>query len=323
MFLSTIKAIFQLLKAQYKRILIWLFVIWGFFAFGFGSLLGWFWGAKSSLSKFPDLLPTDRILVIAPHIDDEILSSAGFMQEALSKGAQVEIVYLTNGDNNYFSIIKENKNFKQTPNDFIALGETRMKEAQEATSVLGISSSSLIFLGYPDGGLKSLYSANFFTPYIHKASQLNYNPYTNTYHKAQLYTGVNLYNDLKEIINQFQPTMIIVPNSRDMNTDHQAAYHFVTSALESNDKRIKLYGYLVHYRNYPPEKGLHLNDLIYPPSKLFTKEGWLSFDLTQEEEQKKLEALNKNQSQFYFYPTGGRILLESLVRKNEIFEELN
>lgn len=323
MFLSSLKAIFQLLKAQYKRILILLFIIWGFFAFGFGSLLGWFWGSQSSLTKFPDLLPTDKILVIAPHIDDEILSSAGLMQEVLSKGAQVKIVYLTNGDNNYFSVMRTNKNFKQTPNDFIALGEKRMTEAQAATQVLGISSSSLIFLGYPDGGLNSLYSTNFLTPYTHKVLQLNYNPYANTYHTAQLYTGVNLYNDLKEIINNFQPTMIIVPHPRDMNTDHEAAYHFIMSALEGNDKRIKLYGYLVHYRNYPPEKGLHLNDFLYPPSKLFSKEGWLSFDLTQEEEQKKLEALNKNQSQFYFYPTGGRVLLESLVRKNEIFEELN
>ena len=323
MFFSTLKSIFNVLKTQYKRILILIFIIWGFFAFGFGSLFGWFLGSKPTLTKFPEILPTDRILIIAPHIDDEILSSGGLIQEALKKGAQIKIVYLTNGDNNYFSVIKENKSLKQTPNDFIALGEQRMKEAQEATNVLGVSSSSLIFLGYPDNGLKSLFSKNFFTPYTHKASELNYNPYTNTYRTAQFYTGINLYNDLKEIINNFQPNIIIVPHPRDMNPDHEAAYQFVISALEGNAKRVKLYGYLVHYRNYPLEKGLNLNKFLYPPSKLFTKEGWLSLDLTEEEEQKKLEALNKNQSQFYFYPNGGKILLESLVRKNEIFEELN
>lgn len=317
------KDLIQIFKTQYKRIFIFLFIIWGFFAFGFGSLLGWFFDSKGSLTKFPDILPSDRILIIAPHIDDEILSSGGLIQDALAKGAQVKIVYLTNGDNNYFSIIKENKNFKQTPNDFIALGEQRMKEAQEATAVLGVSSSSLNFLGYPDNGLKYLFNKNFFIPYTHKASALNYNPYSNTYHKAQLYTGVNLYNDLKEIINDFNPTIIIVPHPRDLNPDHEAAYQFVKSALEGNDKRIKLYGYLVHYRNYPPEKGLNLNKFLYPPKQLFSQEGWVSLDLTNEEEQKKLEALNKNKSQFYFYPTGGRILLESLVRKNEIFEELN
>jgi len=245
------------------------------------------------------------------------------MQEALAIGARIKIVYLTNGDNNYFSVIKENKNLKETPNDFLSLGEQRMSEAKEATSVLDVSSSSLVFLGYPDNGLKYLFNANFLTPYTHEASKLNYNPYSGTYRKAQLYTGINLFNDLKEIINQFQPTIIILPHSRDVNPDHQAAYHFVISALEGNEKRIKLFGYLVHYSNYPPEKGLHLNQFLYPPRRLFSKEGWVSLDLIDTEEKLKLEALYKNQSQLYYYPTGGKILLESLVGKNEIFEELN
>lgn len=323
---SLLKSGFKTLKSQYKKIFIFLFIIfiiWGFFAFGLGSLLGWFLGTKSSLAKFPEILPTDRILIIAPHIDDEVLSSGGIIQEALAQKAQVKIIYLTNGDNNYFSVIASRKNFKQTPNDFIVLGQKRMEEAKAAAQVLGLSSSNLIFLGYPDGGLKKLFSTNFLTPYIHKATYLNYNPYSGTYRKAQLYTGVNLYNDLKEIIADFEPTIIITPHPRDMNSDHQAAYHFTASALEGNNKRAKLYGYLVHYRNYPPERGLNLNKFLYPPSRLFSKEGWLSFDLTDEQEQKKLEALNKNQSQFYFFPNGGRILLESLVAKNEIFEELN
>lgn len=323
MIFSVLKTFFNTLKTQYKRILLFVFIIWGFFAFGFGGLIGWFIGNKPSLSKFPDILPTDKILIISPHIDDEILSSGGLIQEALANKAKIEIVYLTNGDNNYFSIIKTNKNFKETPNDFIKLGETRMEEAREATNVLGVASSSLIFLGYPDNGLKYLFRTNFLTPYTAKSLQLNYNPYAGTYRQAQLYTGLNLYNDLKEIIEQFQPNIIITPHPRDLNPDHEYGYQFVVSALEGNEKRIKLYGYLVHYRNYPPEKGLHLNDFLFPPSKLFTKTGWVSLDLTKEEELKKLDALNKNKSQFYFYPTGGRILLESLVRKNEIFEELN
>lgn len=323
MFFSLLKSLLNTLKAQYKRILILIFVIWGFFAFGFGSLFGWFLGSKATLTKFPDIYSTDKILVFSPHIDDEVLSSGGLMQEALAIGTQIKIVYLTNGDDNYFSVIKENKSFKETPNDFLNLGETRMKEANEATSILGVSSSSLVFLGYPDNGLKYLLNANFLTPYTHKASKLNYNPYSGTYHKKQLYTGINLFNDLKEIINQFQPTIIIFPHFRDSNPDHQAAYHFVSNALEGNNQHIKLFGYLVHYRYYPLEKGLHLNRFLYPPSRIFTKEGWVSFDLTEEQEKLKLEALYKNQSQLYFYPNEGKLLLESLVKKNEIFEESN
>jgi len=323
MFFSALKTIIQIFKTQYKKILIWLLIIWGFFAFGFGSLFGWLIGSHPALSKFPEISATDKILIVAPHIDDEIISSAGLIQEALSKGAQIKIVYLTNGDNNYFSIIKINKNLKETPNDFISLGEKRMLEAKEAAGVLNVSSSSLIFLGYPDHGLTYLFRNNFFTPYTPKSLQVNYNPYSGTYRKSQLYTGINLLNDLKEIINDFEPTMIITPHPRDMNLDHQYAYHFILAALEGNETEIKLYGYLVHYRNYPLEKGLQLNKFLYPPSKLFTKEGWLSLNLEEEQEKSKLDALYKNQSQFYFYPNGGKMLLESLVRKNEIFEELN
>ena len=323
MFFSLLKLLFQTLKTQYKRILILGFIIWGFFAFGLGSLLGWFLSSRVTLTKFPDIYPENRILIISPHIDDEILSSGGLMQEALAQGAQIKIIYLTNGDNNFFSVMKENRNFKATPNDFLRLGKKRMKEAKEAISVLGVASSNLIFLGYPDGGLKYLFSTNFLTPYTHKVSKLNYSPYSGTYQKQQLYTGINLFNDLKELISEFQPTIIILPHPRDSNPDHQAAHHFIIRALEDNDQRIKLFGYLVHYRNYPPKKGLHLNQFLYPPSKLFTKEGWVSFNLTDKEQNTKLEALYKNQSQFYYCPTAGKLFLESLVKKNEIFEELN
>lgn len=323
MFFSILRSLFKTLKVQYKRILLLIFIIWGFFAFGFGSLLGWFLGSNSTLTKFPEINANDRVLIFSPHIDDEIISSGGLIQEILAKGAQVEIVYLTNGDNNYLSIIKQNKNFKENPNDFLHLGETRMKEAQEATSILGVASSSLIFLGYPDNGLKNLLNVNFFTPYTHKASKLNYNPYSGTYRQEQLYTGINLLNDLKEIIKSYQPTIIILPHPRDFNPDHQATYHFVLNALEGNTNYPKLFAYLVHYRNYPPEKGLHLNQFLYPPSKLFSKEGWVSFDLTNQQEKNKLQALLKNQSQFYYYPSAGKLLLESFVKRNEIFEELN
>lgn len=323
MFFSLLKTFFRTLKTQYKRIFLLIFIIWGFFAFGFGSLFGWFLGSKATLTKFPDIDANDKLLIVSPHIDDEILSSGGLMQEALARGAQIKIIYLTNGDNSYFSVIKENKNFKETPNDFLSLGEKRMKEANEATGVLGISSSSLVFLGYPDGGLKSLLSANFVTPYTHKASKLNYNPYAKTYREKQFYTGINLLSDLKEIINSFQPTIIILPHFRDSNSDHRASHDFIISALEENSQNMKLFGYLAHYRYFPPAKGLHLNQFLYPPAKLFTKEGWASFDLNDEQQKLKLEALYKNQSQLYFYPTEGKLLLESFVRKNEIFEGLN
>lgn len=318
-----LKTLFNALTTRYKKILIWLFVIWGLANFGFGSLIGWFLGSKQTLSEFPKILPSDRFLIIAPHIDDEILSSAGLIQEILANKAEVKIVYLTNGDNNYLSVISQNKNFKETPNDFISLGEKRMQEAKKATSILGVPEENLIFLGYPDGGLKYLLRENFFVPYASKAFKFTYNPYKGTYKTKQLYTGINLLNDLKEIIESYSPNFIILPHPRDMNPDHASAYQFTIGALEENRLRIKLLTYLIHYRKYPLEKGLHLDKFIYPPKKLFVKEGWVSYGLTDAQIKKKLAALNQNKSQLYLWaPDGGRLFLESFVRQNEIFEEI-
>ena len=46
------------------------------------------------------LQPDARILILAPHPDDECLGTGGLIQQALAKGAKVKVVFITNGDNN-------------------------------------------------------------------------------------------------------------------------------------------------------------------------------------------------------------------------------
>ena len=48
---------------------------------------------------------TDRVLIVSPHPDDDIIGCAGVIQRALKVGAKVKVVYITCGDNNPFSII--------------------------------------------------------------------------------------------------------------------------------------------------------------------------------------------------------------------------
>ena len=38
---------------------------------------------------------SDRVLILAPHEDDEAIATAGVIQRALSAGAAVRIIYLT------------------------------------------------------------------------------------------------------------------------------------------------------------------------------------------------------------------------------------
>ena len=46
-----------------------------------------------------------RVLILAPHPDDEAIACAGVIQQALKAGAKVKIVYLTNGDHNELGFI--------------------------------------------------------------------------------------------------------------------------------------------------------------------------------------------------------------------------
>jgi N-acetylglucosamine malate deacetylase 1 len=73
-----------------------------------------------------------RIVVIAPHPDDEVIGPGGTLVGALQKGARVRVIYLTNGDNNAEAAAQ------------------RRDEAREAASLLGYETE---FLDFPNGAI--------------------------------------------------------------------------------------------------------------------------------------------------------------------------
>lgn len=84
-------------------------------------------------------IDSNRILVFAPHPDDDILGCGGSMAWHVHHGEQVKIVYLTSGESGSVDISKT------------ALGELRESEARAAASVLGVEETQ--FLRWPDGYL--------------------------------------------------------------------------------------------------------------------------------------------------------------------------
>ena len=55
----------------------------------------------AAANALENLLHQDaRILILAPHPDDECLGTGGLIQQALAKGAKVKVIFITNGDNN-------------------------------------------------------------------------------------------------------------------------------------------------------------------------------------------------------------------------------
>lgn len=78
-----------------------------------------------------------KVLVIAPHSDDEVIGCGGAIQKFLKQGSRVEIVIATQGE--------------KGGSDGIV--ETRKQEARAAADILGVT--QLTQLGFHDGNLNS------------------------------------------------------------------------------------------------------------------------------------------------------------------------
>src|SRR5258708_3572481 len=99
---------------------------------------------------FPPITADDRIVVVAPHPDDEVLGAGGLIQQAHAVGAEVHVIYLTSGDHNQIAFKLYNLRLHLGPKQYIGFGAMRQREATAAPAILGLSRDQLTFLGYPD-----------------------------------------------------------------------------------------------------------------------------------------------------------------------------
>lgn len=109
--------------------------------FGFAVLSS---AVKSQLKlKAIDDLSSKKILVMAPHPDDEIIGCGGLIAKALKDGSEVKVVYLTDG-----SAGVSDKKLNQSQRTSL-----REHEARSAAREIGLKDSNLIFWRYKDGRL--------------------------------------------------------------------------------------------------------------------------------------------------------------------------
>lgn len=103
----------------------------------------------------------DRVLVFAPHNDDETLATGEFIKKSIENGTRVKVVFMTNGDGFKQALELDNFNLHPKKEDYINFGYTRQKESINALNYLGLKEENIIFLGYPDGGLNHLWATNW------------------------------------------------------------------------------------------------------------------------------------------------------------------
>jgi LmbE family N-acetylglucosaminyl deacetylase len=265
------------------------------------------------------LNPGDRILILAPHPDDEVLGCAGIIQQAVKNGLKLKIVFLTYGDNNQWSFLVYRKHPVVVPKAVQSMGLVRHNEAREADKVLGVSPKDLIFLGYPDFRTLDIWYAHWGSRPAAESmlTHVRAVPYDNAFRPGAAYKADDILSDLKGIIRDFRPSKIFLSHPADHNPDHRALYLFTQIALWDLRKELKVsvYPYLVHFKDWPHPLGYYPDERLMPPDFFAKKILWQIQTLTPDEVKLKLQAIQKHRSQL----NSAKKYLLSFIRPNELF----
>lgn len=258
----------------------------------------------------------DRVLIVAPHPDDEGLATAGLIRQCIAWKKQVKVVLMTCGDASIGAVQAYCKKPKLDPADFRRVGVARAGESRAATGELGLPPKNLVFLGYPDGGINSLWGSCWDYNRLHEGlSGRKHCPYPFAYEKGAPYCGASLSKNLESIVKDYKPTTVIYPDEADEHHDHWAANAFVQYTLIKTKYSEGELTYLVHRHDFPYPMAEGPSDHLYPPAVLFNQNTWWEvLPLTESDENIKEHAL-----QSYAIPRLVKeLFIEAFVRRNEL-----
>lgn len=165
------------------------------------------------------LLPQDRVLVFAPHPDDESLAIGALLIRAFANDLPVQVVYVTNGDNNPWAQRLCERRWTIGKDDRLRWGERRRQEALDALASLGGDPSCARFLHLPDQGITQL-----------------------------LMRGDSKIMDLLgSLISNWNPSLVVQPAAEDAHPDHNSLNVLLTAIHSANrENRTQVLNYVVH-----------------------------------------------------------------------------
>jgi LmbE family N-acetylglucosaminyl deacetylase len=253
----------------------------------------------------------ERILIVAPHVDDEAIGAGGYAIDAIANGAEVWVVYLTAGDCSKVAARLVNKRLAPTPASYLNVGRARIREAKQAMELIGVPHDHFFILGYPDRGLDDILTNRTAVVRSLGTGQTAV-PYEEALAPGADYTFDNLMRDLQHVVDLADPTIVIAPVAFDRHSDHRAAAELTDLALANSDAQ--RYGYLVHTRLIPTALVSTPQRALLPPSRM-QQFSWTTYSLTENVRQMKTTLLMtyKSQRPYVF------LLRNAFVRKNELF----
>jgi LmbE family N-acetylglucosaminyl deacetylase len=179
------------------------------------------------------------------------------------------------------------------------------------------------FLGYPDGGGLEIFEKHWgeSEPYRALLSGQSSVPYTFTQSPDAPFKGESIISDLKQIVHDFQPTKIFTSHPGDVHPDHQTLPLFLQIALWELESEInpEIYHFITHYGRWPQPRGYQPEHPLEPPAQYDVDNRWHILPITEEQREKKLQALQAHKTQW----GSGQPYLESVVRANELFDVID
>jgi LmbE family N-acetylglucosaminyl deacetylase len=164
-------------------------------------------------SNLPDTDPNTifpgRILIVAPHMDDEALACGGLIAR-LNNKEQIFIVYATDGMKSPAPVVPGVDAISPD------LGQVRVKEATAAMEFLGVPKKNLCFLELPEAQLQKNLPA--------------------------------LKNALIDSINEISPDYIFIPFRYDRHPDHLAINGVITQGRQRHLFSSQIVEYFVYHR---------------------------------------------------------------------------
>lgn len=256
-----------------------------------------------------------RVLVIAPHPDDETVATGGSIDLARRRGWDVTVVVVTNGDG-FVSSQRKPGGPMPSGKTMLALGNRRAQEARRATAQLGVPSDHVIFLGFPDSRTTAMWTSNWDRnrPATGRTGATAV-PYAFARTNHAPYGGSVLESALERVIRQTRPTTIVYPDPLDKHPDHRAVSAFAQAAIDQTGYRGVALTYLVHRKRFPVPLGERRGLPLEPPAALrHVGVTWLQVPLDHEALDTKSAALSEYHTQL---AADGRLLV-SFLRRTEL-----
>lgn len=272
--------------------------------------------ARTRSAEYPRLQAAtrnDRVLIVAPHIDDEAIGAAGYAADSIANGAEVYVVFLTAGDCNRFSARLMHKTLEPTQSNFLSVGRTRIAEADAAMKRLGVTPDHFFILGYPDRGLR-LMVEHPNAVVRSEGTGRRAVPYDTALTPGAPYSFGSLMSDMRQVLMLTNPTIVIAPVAFDNHSDHAAAAEIVDDSIEEMQIQPLRLGYLVHSGRMATKLVSTPRRPLMPPTRMksFT---WATYPLTAHVREVKADLLMLYKSQRPY----NLLLRNAFVRENELF----